>query len=660
MKKRVLSLITAFSIILSILSLNLTTYAAVSYSDWTNVDISSYQKFRDSVLGNYYNTDGDHGAQCWDGANILWRQAIGRKLQTGTGYARGCWESKRDANAGTEFELITDIGSVRRGDIVVFNGPDAKTGHIAFADEDYNGSGSLSVLGQNQTSRSKVTSYDSDGGCWEGPFTVTPWNTAYFLGAFRYKGWKNTIPIQTGFYYIKSALNENYAIDVENSSTENHANIQLSVYDKNSRSQMFFIEKISGEETYKIINLNSNKSFDITDYGEEPGTNLQQSEWANWINTAQRWDFYNAGGGYVYIQSHYHKNCIDVQNGGAIANNNIQLWTPNQTAAQKFKLCLIPPVVNISSNKVNVGETVTVTWEEPYGTQYYDSYLTEFPEGYAYQTNKWHHTGWVAGKYEFSDLPAGHYTFFMHAKNDYAISDQSNWVSFDVYEPKYIPTKTEIYNGHKYILYDYEASWDFCKSLCEEWGGHLVTVNSSDEQEFIKTFINNGSKDAYWLGLTYYYTDTWHWITDEAYDYTNWCSSEPSLSGSYGNKEMFAEIRKSYSYGWNDVSNTNCSNKGFILEFDSITPTIELDVTDNNPYSVINATIENAEIGSQIIFAIYKDNKLIDLQTKTYEGENVLAETSVDYDRIKAMLWENMHGMKPLCPPDEYVKEIKK
>lgn len=639
MRRKTVALLLFLSVLLSAMSCLVMPVYATQYDGYQSIPIDSYDSFRTATKGNGYNVDYSYGNQCWDGAALFWHQ-LGMSLQTGNHEARGCWNLKRNENAGDKFDLIYNKEDIRRGDIVVLDyGSD---GHIAFADADYSGT-SLSLYGQNQN-------YSGE------PFNTCNYSLNTFLGAFRYKGWKNTISIQTGFYYIKSALNENYAIDVENSSTENHANIQLSVYDKNSRSQMFFIEKISGEETYKIINLNSNKSFDITDYGEEPGTNLQQSEWANWINTAQRWDFYNAGGGYVYIQSHYHKNCIDVQNGGAIANNNIQLWTPNQTAAQKFKLCLIPPVVNISSNKVNVGETVTVTWEEPYGTQYYDSYLTEFPEGYAYQTNKWHHTGWVAGKYEFSDLPAGHYTFFMHAKNDYAISDQSNWVSFDVYEPKYIPTKTEIYNGHKYILYDYEASWDFCKSLCEEWGGHLVTVNSSDEQEFIKTFINNGSKDAYWLGLTYYYTDTWHWITDEAYDYTNWCSSEPSLSGSYGNKEMFAEIRKSYSYGWNDVGNTNCSNKGFILELDSISPKIEIGVTDKTSYSAVNAIITNTDIGSQVVFAVYKDNKLIDLKTQTYEGENVSIETDPDYDRIKAMLWDSMQGMKPLCPASVFEK----
>lgn len=190
MEKRALSLLLFLSIIFSIAFVNITTYAAVSYSDYTKVNVDSYQSFRNSVLGNYYNTDGDHGAQCWDGANILWLRAIGRGLQTGNGYANGCWNLRRTQNAGTEFELITNISSVQRGDVVVFSEAQP-TGHIAFADENYNGSGKLSVLGQNQTNRSKVTSYDSDGGCWEGPFTVSSWNVSSFLGAFRYKGWNN-------------------------------------------------------------------------------------------------------------------------------------------------------------------------------------------------------------------------------------------------------------------------------------------------------------------------------------------------------------------------------------------------------------------------------------------------------------------------------------
>ena len=185
MKKRVVAWL--LSVTLTVAMMPITVSFALSYSDYSTVPIGSYQSFRDSVIGKAYNVDGNHGAQCWDGACILWKR-LGSSLQTGNGYAKGCWDLKKSENAGSNFDLIYNISDVKRGDVVVFS--TGTTGHIGFADEDYSGSGNIAVLAQNQgSSRTKVTSYDSDGGCYESAFNVTSLSVSTFLGAFRYKGW---------------------------------------------------------------------------------------------------------------------------------------------------------------------------------------------------------------------------------------------------------------------------------------------------------------------------------------------------------------------------------------------------------------------------------------------------------------------------------------
>jgi len=185
MKKKFVSLVLAVSLVLSIVPI--TAIAALSYSDYSAIPIDSYKSFRNHVLGKAYNTDGAHGAQCWDGANILWLRATERRLLTksGGGCARDCWNVSRIDNAGTEFELITDINSVQQGDVVVFDG--GNNGHIAFADEDYNGSGKLNILGQNQ-GNNRTPVYDSCG-CYESAFNIFLRSTSDFIGAFRYKEW---------------------------------------------------------------------------------------------------------------------------------------------------------------------------------------------------------------------------------------------------------------------------------------------------------------------------------------------------------------------------------------------------------------------------------------------------------------------------------------
>lgn len=145
-----------------------------------SVPIDSYDAFRNRVNGNAYDLDGAYGPQCWDGAALLWQQ-IGRSLSTGgTGIAAGCWnvESARNANAGGDFDLIWNLADVKRGDVVVLGRNGAN--HIAFADEDYNGSGRLVLLGQNQ----------GDGAGINGkPFNVISVGMSGFSGAFRFKRW---------------------------------------------------------------------------------------------------------------------------------------------------------------------------------------------------------------------------------------------------------------------------------------------------------------------------------------------------------------------------------------------------------------------------------------------------------------------------------------
>lgn len=149
-----------------------------------SVPIKSYDAFRSAVIGKGYDLDGAYSYQCWDGTALLWQQ-LGCNLLTGNGCAYGCWTLKRDVNAGTNFTLVTDRNSIKRGDVVVFRM--GEFGHIGFADEDYNGGPYIRLLGQNQGGSPK-----GPGGIGAG-FNVINCSLATFLGAFRYKGWTKEI-----------------------------------------------------------------------------------------------------------------------------------------------------------------------------------------------------------------------------------------------------------------------------------------------------------------------------------------------------------------------------------------------------------------------------------------------------------------------------------
>lgn len=143
----------------------------------------SYDTWRAYALTHGVNVDWWYGNQCWDICALLWFQ-YGLRLQTGpVGAAYECWTVSRDVNARGPFIQIPNLGDVKRGDVVVFAGYGSYwTGHIGFADEDYNGSGYMSVLGQNQ----------GQGVGYGTPSNVVTMGMANFLGAFRNTNWKSS------------------------------------------------------------------------------------------------------------------------------------------------------------------------------------------------------------------------------------------------------------------------------------------------------------------------------------------------------------------------------------------------------------------------------------------------------------------------------------
>ena len=86
--------------------------------------------------------------------------------------------------------------------------------------------------------------------------------------------------------------------------------------------------------------------------------------------------------------------------------------------------------------------------------------------------------------------------------------------------------------GHTYRVYDVSITWEEAKTYCESLGGHLATITSEEENDFIANLLNRAdyTKCMYWLGG---YRDdeddeSWEWITGERMDFTNWSPGEPT------------------------------------------------------------------------------------------------------------------------------------
>ena len=94
-----------------------------------------------------------------------------------------------------------------------------------------------------------------------------------------------------------------------------------------------------------------------------------------------------------------------------------------------------------------------------------------------------------------------------------------------------VPSGTVFFDGHAYKIYADSMTWDEAELYCEGLGGHLLTINSADEQEFVDMALlpQETTKYMHWIGL---YDDgtneNWRWVTDEDVVFTNWNPGEPT------------------------------------------------------------------------------------------------------------------------------------
>jgi cysteine-rich repeat protein len=77
------------------------------------------------------------------------------------------------------------------------------------------------------------------------------------------------------------------------------------------------------------------------------------------------------------------------------------------------------------------------------------------------------------------------------------------------------------------------ASWSDGRSRCQSEGGHLVTINSAEENAFVRSTTG----DVLWIGATDGHSEsdktpgTYHWITGEPWTFLNWAYGEPNAEG---------------------------------------------------------------------------------------------------------------------------------
>lgn len=117
------------------------------------------------------------------------------------------------------------------------------------------------------------------------------------------------------------------------------------------------------------------------------------------------------------------------------------------------------------------------------------------------------------------------------------------------------------FNNHMYQIFREKCSWSEAEERCEAAGGHLVTITSGDEQDFVEK-MQSGNMEL-WIGMRRGSDDQFYWITGEKSEYSHWRRGEPN---NYGTGENSVAMCPE----WNDYNDNNIANiSGYICEWDS-------------------------------------------------------------------------------------------
>ncbi|NDV27926.1 lectin-like protein [Desulfovibrio sp. JC010] len=135
-----------------------------------------------------------------------------------------------------------------------------------------------------------------------------------------------------------------------------------------------------------------------------------------------------------------------------------------------------------------------------------------------------------------------------------------------------IYASTFSFGGSEYtIVQSTGINWNDARTAAEAAGGHLVTITSAAENNFLKNTVFQGLDKAYWLGA--YQTgdenrqdpySNWHWVTGEEWNFTDWYSAEPN---NMKIDEMHLSADQRFDFQWNDEgSAVSQMISGYVIE----------------------------------------------------------------------------------------------
>lgn len=169
-------------------------------------------------------------------------------------------------------------------------------------------------------------------------------------------------------------------------------------------------------------------------------------------------------------------------------------------------------------------------------------------------------------------------------------------------------------NGYEVIMVDDGISWQDARDAADAAGGHLATLTSQGENDFVFNLIND---ELWWNELNvlgqqaigpwiggFKTTNTlngWQWVTGEEWNYENWDTGEPNRSDQ--DYVHFIARGSEIDDVWNNrVANNNRDPViAYIIEFEGAEGSVDV----NEEPTIDSAPVENATEGAAYEYMIH-------------------------------------------------------
>ena len=178
-----------------------------------------------------------------------------------------------------------------------------------------------------------------------------------------------------------------------------------------------------------------------------------------------------------------------------------------------------------------------------------------------------------------------------------------------IYDSEYVSSyymNQTFYTGHSYAYIDTQMTWMQARDFAESYGGHLVTIDSAEERDFLL----GSFPDTYgWIGLIAPGGE-YYWVTGEPVTYTDVCPDQPANYSDYGYYGFL------YNYGqWGFTEYDDVEyHRGFYIEWDR--------PVNEDTLSTILASLD-AGYGDITISMLWDSEDDLDLHVFTPDGSEI-------------------------------------